>query len=382
MCIALSVLACSEQEIKDDHVNSNTVIQLKTPKGEQDEKQLQFLMRNARQRCPQEDITRCQEWTILSSQLTADLRGFVVGAVTTTVRIQQWKDEALSFLDEEASQSQSLAVEILLILCKRMKYRYFQERNRMIEHLSRSIDKGRDPLISSRLLVVLNELIPLGDGELFYRYTDPDWPDEVQSAAWRVIASRHSKLEPVQEKTLIQSMMTVKSQTIKSSLIFAAVELRTPKVIRWCGEDWWRTELFESCREALSGLASERASRSLWRWVKSLFDDMDQTLNADQKIAEGLVYLSEATQTAQAEKRYLKLLDRFFERRRAEPAAMAVAESWLKLPSKRYGLELALRYLRAKSSKIVTQSHFFEQHVRKIIYQLSTPKGEQGESLK
>ena len=106
---------------------------------------------------------------------------------------------------------------------------------------------------------------------------------------------------------------------------------------------------------------------------------MDQALNADQKIAEGLIYLSKSTRTSHAEKRYQKLLDRFFSRRRAELATIAIANSWLALPSKRFALELSLRYLRAKPSDIITQSHFFEQHLRKIIYQLSTPTLDQRE---
>ena len=331
------------------------------------------LMMRAVQRCPREDVTRCQEWFTLVDLLTADLRQLVIGARSTIVRVDQWVEQSLSLLEEESAKGQSLAVEILITLSKRLKFRSFPMKSVLTHRLNIAINQEKDPLISSRLLNVLSELTPLGYGQSFYKYTGEEWSSEVQSAAWRVIASRHSNVEPVKLQRLSQAMVRVKSRGVKSSLILAAVDLKTPRVIRWCGEEWWRTELFESCREALSHLGTERASRSLWKWVKSLFSDMDQALNADQTIAKGLIYLSRATHTSKAEKRYQRLLDRFFARRRAEPAAIAIAESWLELPSKRFALELSLRYLRAKSSKIVTQSHFFEQHLRKIIYQLSTP---------
>ena len=118
------------------------------------------------------------------------------------------------------------------------------------------------------------------------------------------------------------------SLSVKASLINAVIPLRNAKVINWCGKEWWRSELYIPCRDAIASLDSERASYELWRWVKSIFEELDQTISADIMIAEALTYLSPNVRSQRSQRRYRKLLDRFFKRRRAEKAAILLAQSW------------------------------------------------------
>ena len=355
--------AHSLQDSDNDHKDQNLDARLSIVR----------LTKDVLKRCSGESLHRCTAWSTLHMKLTSDLRMIVINAPYTTKIIDHWVDRALELLLVESPTSQALSAELLLVISKRTKFRYLSVRKRIRGALEQRLSDRLDPLFTARLLIIFHELAPLGSGEIFKKFTSVDRPPEVQEVAWRIIAQRHSVQEPVQLSSIKRAMRDHESLMVKASLIRAISVLKNSRVIRWCGHRWWENELYVPCREALTLLGNERASRELWKWVKAMFHDLEQALNADRQLAEALIILSRATHSGRSEKRYKKLLDRFFSRRRSESAAIKVADSWLHLSSKRLALELSLRYLRATTPNIVSQSHFFEEHLRKVVYQLSYP---------
>ena len=89
-------------------------------------------------------------------------------------------------------------------------------------------------------------------------------------------------------------------------------------------------------------------------------------------LASALSHLSYGTFTPRLKRNYIKLLDRFFSRRRTEEAALLVAQSWLRLTPRRFAREIYLRYLKAKNSNVASQSHLFKRQLRHFIHVLDS----------
>ncbi|MAD60503.1 MAG: hypothetical protein CMH49_03175 [Myxococcales bacterium] len=383
--ISLSALifciACSsnEETSKDEAVLVDTYSvlarqqadSLKQVQSARREIQIQIML--SAKRCQINELWQCQTWLKTYQDLTYDLRQVKKFAANSLNRTQTWIELAVSLLDHDDIKMQSIGAELLTIVVERLKFRFIPKLSKLKDKINKVINTSDQPLQKSKLIMILNHLLPLGDGEVFYRFTDGQEDIEVQMTAWQVLAQRHSQQESIKFKKVQKAMKLNPSLSVKASLIKAIIPLKSSKVIHWCGKEWWRNELYIPCRDAISTLESERASYELWRWIKSIFEEFDQTISADLMIAEALTYLSPNVRSQRSQRRYRKLLDKFFKRRRTEKAAILVAESWLELPSTRYALEISLRYFRPKIANITAQSHFFEQALKRIIYQLSNP---------
>jgi hypothetical protein len=333
----------------------------------------QTLIAQTLRNCESETLWNCQSWYWLYKQLASDLRYVKSNAPSTITETKRWINSALKLIQSTSPLDQTVGSEVISIIVERLKFRSLPNHALITEQLISFSKKSDNPIHIAKLITILNHLIPLGSGQLFYEYTALTLPTEAQVAAWTVIADRHSKREPVSLSKIKKAIRKTSSLSVKASLIKAATPLKSAKVIRWCGKNWWQDELFVPCRDALASLGNERSAYELWKWVKNIFEEVDQAINSDQMIAESLTYLSTCTRSPRSQRRYRKILDQFFSRRRSENAAILVSQSWLKLPSARFALEISLRYFRPKTAKIVTQSHFFEQNLKHIIYQLSNP---------
>lgn len=324
-------------------------------------------------RCQINELWQCKKWLEAYETLAYDLRQVKNFALHSLRRTETWVSLAIPLLDHEDIQVRTIGAELLTIIAERLKFRFIPKLQDLKDKIHEVINANDQPLQRSKLLMVLNHLLPLGKGADFYRFTNANEDSEVQITAWEILAQRHSKQEPIQFKKVKKAMKVNTSLSVKASLIKAIIPLKSSKVIQWCGKEWWRNQLYIPCRNAIAALGSERASYELWRWIKSIFEEFDQTISADLMIAEALTYLSPNVRSRRSQRRYRKLLDRFFKRRRTEKAAILVAQSWLRLPSSRYALETSLRYFRPKLANITAQSYFFEQALKRIIYQLSNP---------
>ena len=335
--------------------------------------EIQMLIISSAKRCQINELWQCKAWLKSYQDLAYDLRQVKKFATESLKRTQTWIELALPLLDHSNIKMQTIGAELLTIIVERLKFRFIPKLHELKNKINEVISTSDQPLQRSKLIMILNHLLPLGEGEIFYRFTDSREDIEVQMSAWQVLAQRHSQQEPIRFKKVQKAMKLNPSLSVKASLIKAIIPLKISKVIHWCGKEWWRNELYIPCRDAISNLESERASYELWRWIKSIFEEFDQTISADLMIAEALTYLSPNVRSRRSQRRYRKLLDRFFKRRRTEKAAILVAQSWLELPSSRYALETSLRYFRPKLANITAQSYFFEQALKRIIYQLSNP---------
>ncbi len=331
------------------------------------------LIKEIDRRCELNQLWQCQQWLNAYQNLAYDIRQVKKHAELSMRGIHIWTQEVMSLLQHHEIKQQVIAAELLTIIVERLKFRSIPQLDDLTQQINQVIEQSEQPLQKSKLIIILSHLMPLGTGEVFYRFVDSQESSEVQTTAWDILTERHSKQEPIRFKAIQKAMKRNSSLSVKASLIRAATPLKSSKLIAWCGKEWWRNELYLPCRDAISSLDSERASLELWRWIKSIFEEYDQTISADLLIAEALTYLSPNVRSRRAQRRYRKLLDLFFKRRRAEKAAILVAQSWLKLPSSRYALETSLRYFRPKIANIAVQSHFFEQALKRIIYQLSNP---------
>lgn len=334
---------------------------------------IQHIVQSVLQNCEAFSLWGCSSWQNLYKVLAQDLRQVNMQGTHTELYAQLWIELALVQLRQEITLSQSIGAELLTVISQRLRFRKLPNPDSLRQEVLNILEVTQEPLQRSKLIQILSLLSPLGQGEIFYTYTQSHEAIEVQVSAWTVIAKRHSPQETVPFKKLKEAMKQVTSLSVKAALIRAAIPLKNAKVINWCDKEWWRTELYQPCRDAFYVLNTERASYELWRWVKHLFIEYDQTISADSIIAEALTYLSPSIRSRRSKRRYQQLLDQYFSRRRAEKASILVAQSWLKLPSNRYALEISLRYFRPKTAKIVSQSHFFEQALKNIIYQLSNP---------
>ena len=380
-CALIFSIACSSneetsnhQEVLVDTYSAPARKQADSPKQVQAAHQeIQMLIMLSAKRCQINEIWQCQAWLKTYQDLTYDLRQVKKFATNSLNRTQIWIELAVSLLDHDDIKQQSIGAELLTIVVERLKFRFIPKLRKLKDKINEVINTSDQPLQRSKLIMILNHLLPLGDGEVFYRFTDGQEDIEVQMAAWQVLAQRHSQQEAIKFKKVQKAMKLNPSLSVKASLIKAIIPLKSSKVIHWCGKEWWRNELYIPCRDAISNLESERASYELWRWIKSIFEEFDQTISADLMIAEALTYLSPNVRSQRSQRRYRKLLDRFFKRRRMEKASILVAQSWLELPSTHYALETSLRYFRPKLANITAQSYFFEQALKRIIYQLSNP---------
>ena len=322
--------------------------------------------------CEMASFDQCPAWQNLHQELVKDLRRVFISSLVSILQSKVWIQTSIDLLSHSENRQRNLGANILLIVTKRLKFRHLPLRNELILALNEELDDFQNSPYVTKLIYIFSYILPLGQGDFFYKFTKPHVPPEVQVAVWDVLSQRHSKQEPIKLSQVIRAMKHASAPFLKASLIKAATPLKLPQMIKWCGKEWWQNELFIPCRNALMILGNKRAAIELWKWTKNLFIEVDQALDADRQIAEALTYLSYCTKSKRAEKRYLKLLDRFFSRRRSEQASIEVAQSWLTLPNKRFAMEVSLRYLRPKHAKIETQSHFFEQHLRKVILQLSS----------
>lgn len=333
----------------------------------------QYLFQQAIRRCQGEPLWSCKSWYLVYAQVTKDLRKVRVNAPLSMTLVGYWIDDSLDMIKRSSPLAQNIGAEVIAIIVERLRFRSLPKRAVLKKELMSLVHISDNPIHTAKLITTLNHLIPMGEGDFFYNFIKQDLPVETQVAAWEVIAKRHSDKEKIKLSQIRKVIKNHPTISVKASLINAVKPFKTSKVIGWCGKEWWHNELFIPCRNALSYLGNERAAYELWKWVKTIFEEVDQAINADQSIAEALTYLSACTRSPRSQRRYKKILDRFFSRRRSETAAILVSQSWLNLPSKRFAMEISLRYFRPKLPKIVAQSHFFEQNLKRIIYQLSHP---------
>ena len=377
MCCTTTQGDKNRQEQPSVTVNTPASTQKKeidwSSRREASHKEIERLVKQSIKRCQMNEIWQCKAWLKAYQVMTYDLRLARKYAQSSFTRTQIWIELAMSLLSDQDVKTQTISAELLTIAVERLKFRFIPNLPALKTRVNEVISESDQPLQKSKLIKLLNHLLPLGKGESFYEFTNPQESIEVQITAWNILAQRHSEYEKIKFKKVHKVMKLNPSLSVKASLIKAVIPLRKSKVINWCGKEWWRSELYIPCRDAISSLDSERASYELWRWVKSIFEELDQTIGADIMIAEALTYLSPNVRSQRSQRRYRKLLDRFFKRRRSEKAAILLAQSWLKLPSNRYALETSLRYFRPKLANIAIQSYFFEQALKRIIYQLSNP---------
>jgi hypothetical protein len=325
-------------------------------------------------RCEVKTLKQCAEWHKLFQQYASDLRQVVIDGPQTLDRPRSWLDQGAQLLTSTHINAQIIGVELLLIGARRLKYRIIPQRLQLSTQVQKLIASERDSLHQTRLLTLLHELTPLESGNLFRAFTDKDFSEEVQERAWQILALRHSPKEPVSLSHVKRAMRYTQSLVVKASIIRAASLLKTPLIVRWCGRKWWQTKLYQDCRDGLTLLGTKSATRLLWMWVDALFEETDQALNSDQMLASALSHLSYGTFTPRLKRRYIKLLDRFFSRRRTEESALLVAQSWLHLTPRRFAREVYLRYLKSKKANVASQSHLFKRQLRQFIHILDASK--------
>lgn len=323
-------------------------------------------------KCEVKTLKQCASWDTLLRQYAFDLRQVVIDGPQTLERAHQWFNQGAQLLTSTHINAQIVGVEILLVGARRLKYRIIPQRERLSEQVQRLITNEQDSLHQTRLLTLLHELTPTQSSALLRSFTDQRFPEEVQERAWQLLALRHSPTERVSLAHVKRAMKSTQSIVVKASIIRAASTLKTPLIVRWCGRKWWQTKLYQDCRDALTLLGTKSATLSLWMWVDALFEETDQALNSDQVLAAALTHLSYGTFTRRLKRRYIKVLDRFFSRRRTEEAALSVARSWLRLTPRRFAREIYLRYLKAKKSNVASQSHLFKRQLRHFIHVLDS----------
>ena len=321
-------------------------------------------------RCDVKDLNRCAKWRELVSHYAYDLRQVTLHAPQTYLRAQAWLKRGVTLLRDASIQHQILGVHILYIGVSRLKLRSLPQRAELSREVLNLLESERDPLHKTRLLSLLHELTPRGEGSVFKRFTEPTVAAEVQESVWKILIQRHSIAEPLSIRQIKRSMNHIVSPRMHARLIQAAGLIKSPLVVRWCGKRWWETPLFTECRDALTHLHSKSATRALWRWSSALLKEADQTLNGDLELAESLSRLSYGVFGPRLKRRYLDLLDRFFSRRRAERAALHLAQSWLNLTPKRFATEICLRYLKPRKTHIVSQTQTFKTLLRTMIHQI------------
>lgn len=321
--------------------------------------------------CQVTTLDQCSEWRALYEQVTADLREVTVNAPQTLLKTQVWLGISETCLRSDLLKMRQLGGELLKIILRRLRDRELPKEAHLRATLEELTFQEKDPLHQTDLLTLLHWLTPLGEGQGLIEYTHKDRPVEVQERAWRLMAERHSEAEPLMLNPLRSSYRSATNLSLKSGMIRAASSINAPIVIRWCGQEWWQTQLFEDCKLALSRQYDERATRSLLKWVDTVYEESEQSLKSDELLADALDHLSRAKLSSRARRRYLNYLDRYFYRRRSEQSSIQVIESWRNLSSPRFALELCLRYYRPKDPKVVAQAHLFERHLKQLIHELS-----------
>jgi len=319
-------------------------------------------------RCEVKNLQQCKAWETLSQHYALDLRQVVIDGPKTLDRTQLWLNHGVQLLNSSHVNEQIVGVELLLAGVRRLKYRMIPGRSKLSQQVIDLIAREQDPLHKTRLLTLLHELTPLQSNTFFRSFTRPNLPAEVQERAWQILALRHSPTERVSLTQVKRAMRNTQSLVVKASIIRAASLLKTPLIVRWCGRKWWQTKLYQDCRDALTLLGTKSATKSLWMWVDAIFEEADQALNSDQMLAKALTHLSYGKFTRRLKRRYLKLLDRFFSRRRTEKAALLVAQSWLRLTPRKFAREVLLRYLKSKQTNVASQSHLFKRQLRHFIH--------------
>ena len=328
---------------------------------------------NAALSCDVTSLSRCGAWVQLISRYAYHLRRVVIHAPATYVEAEIWLKQGMILAKSTKVDTQILGIQILLIGARRLKYRLIPSNESLVQQTHEMIKREVDPLHQARLLSLLHELTPHPQmPSLFTPFISVDQPEEVQEQAWRIMIKRHALGEPISLKAIKRTMQSSPSTSVKASLISAASHIKSPLVVRWCHGQWWQTKLYEDCRDGLTALRTKSATQALWKWVDALFDEVDQALNSDRVLAEALTHLSLGNFTPRLKRRYLKLLDRFFSRRRSEEAVLLVAHSWLELRPKRFAHEVLLRYLKPNQTSIASQSYIFKQQLRNLVHLLKS----------
>ena len=132
--------------------------------------------------------------------LAYDLRQVKKFATESLKRTQTWIELALPLLDHSNIKMQTIGAELLTIIVERLKFRFIPKLHELKNKINEVISTSDQPLQRSKLIMILNHLLPLGDGEVFYRFTDGQEDIEVQMTAWQVLAQRHSKQEAIRFK--------------------------------------------------------------------------------------------------------------------------------------------------------------------------------------
>ena len=321
--------------------------------------------------CESLSLYDCAAWRRLFERYSTDLRQPIIGVTKTLDYVRPWVNKGRQLLVSGETAKLLLGVKLITISVQRLKYRILPEEHELKRELSQLAKEERDPIHQAELISLLHLMTPLGEGKYLQAYISLDLSNVVQERAWRILAQRHSVQEPLQLSLIKKTMRVTSSLSVKASVIFAASQLNHSRIIKWCGREWWQSELFKDCKIALSKLDHHRATRALFNWLTTLFEESEHMLNSDDQLAGALVLLGHKKLNQRARRRYLTLLDRFFFRRRTDQAALKVLNSIRYLSPRRFALEVCLRYFRPKNRKVATQSHLFDRTLRQLIHELN-----------
>ena len=283
-----------------------------------------------------------------------------------------WVEATLDGLKSLQDEYKYASFAVLELALKRLEYQDQNLVKKILEQIQSNLTQEKDPIWSTQLLNLLGRFTPLGQGQWIHRYTDPSFPLEVRSKAWSLMTERHGTDEPLNLKKLKKQFSQEKSLLVRGSLIRAAGRLRYQPLIHWCGRQWWEDELFDSCRWALGQLKTEGAFKALISWIRIRFRENRQTLISDLELAQSLTSLTPLTQLPKMQMQYRSFLDRFFSKKRADPAALVIAQELYKIRPSTYAISLIKRYYKASDKGLELQSHLFNQHLKQFIHQLGT----------
>ena len=330
-----------------------------------------ILLNSAQSACAERGpVLSCPAWQAVESSIYSAVRNIEIGVESSEIELQRWVELCVISLRQGSIRTRRFAMEAFKSALELSQYRATYSLQQWINSGLDIIAEVNDPPLMAELIDLL--------GRLDERHT-PKWlidiainseESELRYAAWNARYMRLKKGELIKKDEVRTQFKKETSPQVQGALIMVAGQLRSVDVVDWCQGEWWRGELFESCRQSLKRINSRTAQKRIGKWVRALFDESEQQLRFDETLAAALCDLISVTQSGQLN-RLINELDHFFGQRRNESSALQVGRAIVSELPPRDALLLVRRYYKSSSPKLRDQPYEFEVFLRRSISTLN-----------